>query len=58
MAALGAAIINDAFYPTALPCKADDMSQPLQLLAKAIRFKDPQTGQERHFESQLQLAAP
>jgi len=55
MAALGVPIINDAFYPLALPCKADDMSQPLQLLARAIRFTDPLTGQERHFESRLRL---
>ncbi|MCL6485174.1 MAG: pseudouridine synthase, partial [Janthinobacterium lividum] len=36
LAALGIPIVNDAFYPLALPCKADDMSQPLQLLARAI----------------------
>jgi len=51
MAALGVPIINDPFYPVALPCKQDDVSQPLQLLARAIAFIDPLTGQRRQFES-------
>ena len=55
MAALGAPIINDAFYPIALPCKADDMSQPLQLLARAIAFADPLSGAARRFESAKKL---
>lgn len=57
MAALGVPIRNDAFYPVALPCKGDDMSQPLQLLARSIAFLDPVTGLERVFISQHQLAA-
>jgi tRNA pseudouridine32 synthase/23S rRNA pseudouridine746 synthase len=55
MAALGVPILNDAFYPHALPCKADDTSQPLKLLAKSLSFTDPLTGQDRLFESQLTL---
>ena len=55
LAALGIPIVNDAFYPVALPCKEDDMSQPLQLLARAIAFVDPLTGEPRRFESQRQL---
>ncbi|MET3107206.1 tRNA pseudouridine32 synthase/23S rRNA pseudouridine746 synthase [Oxalobacteraceae bacterium GrIS 2.11] len=55
LAALGVPIINDAFYPIALPCKADDMSQPLKLQACSIRFTDPLTNQERCFASQLTL---
>jgi tRNA pseudouridine32 synthase/23S rRNA pseudouridine746 synthase len=51
LAALGIPIINDAFYPVALPCKQDDVSQPLQLLARAIAFTDPLTGARRQFES-------
>ena len=51
LAALGMPIVNDAFYPTALPCKGDDFSRPLKLLARAISFCDPLTGQQRHFES-------
>ncbi len=49
LAALGMPILNDAFYPHALPCKGDDMSQPLQLLAHSIRFIDPICGEERVF---------
>ncbi len=55
MAALGIPILNDAFYPVALPCKQDDVSQPLQLLARAISFTDPLSGAERRFESQRTL---
>ena len=55
LAALGIPIVNDAFYPVALPCKEDDMSQPLQLLARAIAFADPLTGQMRRFESRRSL---
>ncbi len=55
MASLGSAIINDAFYPHALPCKQDDMSQPLQLLARAVSFVDPFSGELRRFESRRTL---
>lgn len=51
MASLGAPILNDAFYPVALPCKGDDFSKPLQLLARSISFRDPLSGQERRFDS-------
>ncbi|NHZ42465.1 RluA family pseudouridine synthase [Massilia aquatica] len=52
MAALGAPIMNDAFYPEALPCKGDDFANPLKLLARAIGFDDPLTGRARRFESE------
>ncbi len=55
MSSLGAPILNDAFYPVVLPCKADDFSAPLQLLAKSICFDDPITGQQRYFESKKSL---
>jgi tRNA pseudouridine32 synthase / 23S rRNA pseudouridine746 synthase len=55
LAALGIPIINDAFYPDALPCKADDVSMPLQLLARSIEFQDPLTGRPRRFDSRRQL---
>ncbi|MFZ6772642.1 pseudouridine synthase [Undibacterium sp. SXout7W] len=51
LASLGAPIVNDSFYPDALPCKGDDFSAPLQLLAKSISFTDPLTQQARFFES-------
>jgi tRNA pseudouridine32 synthase/23S rRNA pseudouridine746 synthase len=58
MASLGAPILNDAFYPVALPCKGDDFSAPLQLLARSIAFDDPLTGHARRFESLRALAWP
>jgi tRNA pseudouridine32 synthase/23S rRNA pseudouridine746 synthase len=58
MASLGAPIQNDAFYPVALPCKGDDFSAPLQLLARSIGFDDPLSGVSRTFFSQRTLALP
>jgi tRNA pseudouridine32 synthase/23S rRNA pseudouridine746 synthase len=58
MASLGAPILNDAFYPVALPCKGDDFSAPLQLLARSISFDDPLTGEPRVFSSGRELAWP
>jgi tRNA pseudouridine32 synthase/23S rRNA pseudouridine746 synthase len=55
LAALGIPIVNDAFYPVALPCKQDDVSSPLKLLARAIGFPDPLTGEWRYFESRRSL---
>jgi tRNA pseudouridine32 synthase/23S rRNA pseudouridine746 synthase len=52
---LGAAILNDTFYPVALPCKGDDFSAPLKLLAKSISFTDPISSEIRLFESGLTL---
>ncbi len=51
MSSLGIPILNDSFYPLALPCKGDDFSAPLKLLARAIGFTDPITGLPRQFES-------
>lgn len=55
LAALGIPIINDRLYPHVLPCAADDFSLPLKLLAKAISFQDPLTGQNRHVTSNREL---
>lgn len=55
MASLGIPIVNDAFYPDALPCKADDVSAPLKLLSRSVSFIDPLSGETRHFASQLVL---
>ena len=51
LASLGVPILNDAFYPVALPCKQDDVSRPLKLLARAISFIDPLSGDWRAFRS-------
>lgn len=55
MAAVGAPILNDAFYPVALPCKGDDFRHPLQLLARTLSFTDPLTNEARSFTSLRQL---
>lgn len=55
MAALGLPIVGDGLYPTLLPEGQIDYAHPLQLLAKAIEFIDPMSGQFRHFESQRRL---
>jgi tRNA pseudouridine32 synthase/23S rRNA pseudouridine746 synthase len=55
LASLGIPIVNDAFYPVALPCKEDDVSQPLKLLARSITFPDPVSGGIRHYESRRSL---
>jgi tRNA pseudouridine32 synthase/23S rRNA pseudouridine746 synthase len=52
---LGIPILNDPFYPELLPCKGEDYSSPLQLLARSISFTDPQTGEEKYFESKRSL---
>ena len=58
MAALGLPLVGDAFYPQVRrgPDEADDFSDPLQLLARTLAFRDPVTGTLRHFESERQLA--
>lgn len=55
MAALGAGICNDPFYPHVLKDAADDYANPLKLLAQGLRFIDPLTGQQRIFESAITL---
>ncbi len=56
MMSLGIPIVNDPFYPNLLPCKGEDYSSPLQLLAKSIAFTDPISGVSRYFESKLTLS--
>jgi len=53
LAALGAPIVGDQFYPVVRhgPRHREDFSQPLQLLARGLAFVDPLSGQERQFES-------
>ncbi|MGE8496167.1 MAG: RluA family pseudouridine synthase [Pseudomonas sp.] len=57
MAALGAPICNDPFYPDVSESAdaPDDYSKPLKLLAHSLGFIDPVSGAERYFESQLSL---
>ena len=55
MAALGAPIIGDDYYPALLERAADDYSAPLQLLARRLAFDDPLSGERREFRSQRGL---
>ncbi|MGE8346709.1 pseudouridine synthase [Pseudomonas helleri] len=55
MAALGAGICNDPFYPEVIKDAVDDYAKPLKLLAQSLRFADPLTGEERFFESRIHL---
>lgn len=61
MNALGLPIAGDRIYPRLWPAPpADappDYRQPLQLLARELRFTDPVTGQARCFTSRRQLQA-
>jgi tRNA pseudouridine32 synthase/23S rRNA pseudouridine746 synthase len=56
MAALGAGICNDPFYPDVLKDAPDDFDHPLKLLAKGLKFVDPLTGEQKVFSSKLTLA--
>ncbi|KIQ96468.1 hypothetical protein TI01_1917 [Lysobacter sp. A03] len=58
MAALGAPIINDAFYPELQEQSADKHAFPLKLLARSLAFVDPLTGDAREFRSALALELP
>lgn len=55
LAALGAPIVNDDFYPVLASRPDDDFSRPLKLLARELRFVDPLTGALRLFRSRRQL---
>jgi tRNA pseudouridine32 synthase/23S rRNA pseudouridine746 synthase len=51
MAALGAPIRHDPLYPMLAGEGPDDHARPLQLLARALVFTDPLSGERRRFES-------
>jgi tRNA pseudouridine32 synthase/23S rRNA pseudouridine746 synthase len=53
MAALGAPIANDPWYPELRAAAADDWERPLRLLAQRLAFIDPLSGAPREFESRL-----
>jgi tRNA pseudouridine32 synthase/23S rRNA pseudouridine746 synthase len=48
---IGAAILNDPYYPDLIAEAPDDPARPLQLLSKRLRFRDPFTDEEREFIS-------
>ena len=55
MSGLGFRIVNDRYYPDLLAQQGDDYDQPLQLLARRVRFHDPVTGEARVFQSEREL---
>lgn len=55
LAALGAGILNDSFYPELLPEAPDDFGRPLQLLARELHFIDPLSGAPRSFTTRKTL---
>jgi tRNA pseudouridine32 synthase/23S rRNA pseudouridine746 synthase len=55
LSALGFRILNDRVYPELLAQREDDFSNPLQLLAKQVRFQDPVTGRGMEFSSEREL---
>ncbi|WP_406403691.1 RluA family pseudouridine synthase [Streptomyces sp. NBC_00879] len=55
MNSLGLPLLNDPVYPVVQEPGPDDYSRPLQLLAKALEFTDPVTGEPYRFESRLRL---
>lgn len=57
MAALGMPIENDRWYPRLLDEAEDDYARPLKLLAHALAFEDPVSGERREFTSRFALTA-
>lgn len=58
MNSLGLPLLNDPVYPVVLPQgDAEDLSRPLQLLARTLEFTDPFSGRGMRFESRRELAA-
>lgn len=55
MAALGAPIRNDRWYPQVSEIDRDDYARPLKLVARSLAFVDPLSGVERTFESRIAL---
>ena len=55
LASIGIGILHDNLYPVLTDEKPDDHEQPLQLLARELRFTDPLSGQEREFVTRRTL---
>ncbi|MFC5221525.1 pseudouridine synthase [Bifidobacterium leontopitheci] len=55
MNSLGLPIAGDDFYPSIVERQYDDFSQPLELVARSLRFVDPVSGEERRFVSRVPL---
>lgn len=55
MSDLGFGILNDRYYPELEAEREDNFEIPLQLVAQALRFKDPLSDRIREFESERPL---
>lgn len=55
MSGLGFSIINDRYYPDLLAKQTDDLDNPLQLIARRVKFIDPVSGRAMEFESERKL---
>jgi tRNA pseudouridine32 synthase/23S rRNA pseudouridine746 synthase len=55
MSGLGFSILNDRYYPELLPKQEDDLHNPLQLMARRVKFIDPVSGKAMEFQSERQL---
>ncbi|KQQ70029.1 pseudouridylate synthase [Xanthomonas sp. Leaf131] len=58
MAALGAPILHDRFYPELEDQRPDDPERPLQLFAHRLEFDDPITSEPRHFTATVEPMKP
>ncbi|WP_288048791.1 RluA family pseudouridine synthase [Nocardia sp.] len=57
MNSLGVPILGDDFYPRVTDKPVDDFTRPLQLLAAALEFTDPISGELRRFRTRRSLQA-
>lgn len=55
MSGLGFRIMNDRYYPELLPKQEDDLANPLQLIARRVKFTDPVSGKKMEFASDRKL---
>lgn len=55
MSGLGFSILNDRYYPDLLAKQTDDLDNPLQLIARRVKFIDPVSGRRMEFESERKL---
>lgn len=58
LAGLGVPIAGDPLYPVVRDVAPDDLSTPLQLLAREVRFTDPVSGVPRRLTSRRELPVP
>ncbi|WP_197430140.1 pseudouridine synthase [Auraticoccus cholistanensis] len=58
LCSLGIPIVGDPLYPTVRDVEVDDFSDPLQLLAAELSFRDPVDGRPRSFRSERTLPLP